>query len=208
LARSFRTREGAIDPQQFGIIKEHLGLKDLKLFLDNEVGSTSEGFRSIIRQHLVRELSTANDFTVTEALKEALMDLEKIPECEFAGISVSHCRQLGGFFLCMPKAEVGFDIEEQGRISEAVLRRVCRDEEFEALGVFEPSFLWVAKEATIKAARKNPEVKVYSDTYILGWEDRGGGVYSFDAQTKSRTPLGVGVVFSFKKFLFGIVSLK
>jgi len=76
-----------------------------------------------------------------------LYDLNWRPRTEKGRFSISHCRSLGGFTFS--RFDHGFDVEQMKRISVDILKRTC--EEKELIECPRAEFLWVAKEAGLKA---------------------------------------------------------
>ncbi len=85
-------------------------------------------------------------------------------------VSISHGRTWGGF--ATSQQPVGFDLEERSRVTEAVVRRVCEDDEYQALlrsGV-QQAFHWCAKESAWKSLRGPKQPRVIGDLF-LEWKD-------------------------------------
>lgn len=76
-----------------------------------------------------------------------LYDLNWRPRSEKGRFSISHCKSMGGFTFS--RLDHGFDVEQLKRISVDILKRTCTEKELN--GCPRAEFLWVAKEAGLKA---------------------------------------------------------
>lgn len=91
----------------------------------------------------------------------------------FSDSSISHCRTLGGFafteFDSEHIARIGFDVEEDDRVTEAVARRVCKsDHEFQSAP--SAASLWAAKEAAFKSLKGQTQPKTVSQVELSHWQ--------------------------------------
>jgi hypothetical protein len=117
---------------------------DFKMVLNPAWNSTVENYRVLIRQSLAEKFTTQ----FTREQLALLNDLNWVPECDNTGFfSISHSRSLGGFTFSRYKH--GFDTEDLRRISKEILNRTCYETEIQQCPRLE--FLWVAKEAGVKA---------------------------------------------------------
>jgi hypothetical protein len=76
-----------------------------------------------------------------------LSDLNWRPQAQGGYFSISHCKVIGGFTFSQYKH--GFDVEQLKRVSVDILKRTCSEKELQECPRAE--FLWVAKEAGLKA---------------------------------------------------------
>jgi hypothetical protein len=115
----------------------------LRIILNEEWSSEKPDNRLFIRRFL------ENNFSINFSREQLalLNDLNWLPEAEHGYFSISHSKFMGGVSYSQYKH--GFDVEEIRRISIDVLKRTCTPQEFEQS--LRPEFLWVAKEAGLKA---------------------------------------------------------
>lgn len=116
---------------------------EFKMVLNPAWNSGVKDYRLHIRQSLAEKFTSK--FTREELA--LLNDLNWVPEAENGFFSISHSRSLGGFTFSQYKH--GFDTEDIRRISKDILRRTCFETEIQKCPRIE--FLWVAKEAGVKA---------------------------------------------------------
>ena len=117
--------------------------ESLRLILNEEWSSTNNEYRLHIRHFLEEKLSPL--FNREQLV--LLNDLNWLPEAQNKFISISHCKKMGG--ISHADFKHGLDIEETKRISVEILKRTCTATEFSS--ALKPEFLWVAKEAALKA---------------------------------------------------------
>ena len=117
--------------------------ENFRLILNPEWKSGVDGHRLKIRQAMEKK------FTVyfTREQLALLNDLNWLPEANEGFFSISHSKSFGGFSFSTFKH--GFDVEDMRRISLSTLKRTASDAEFNRCPRAE--FLWVAKEAGLKA---------------------------------------------------------
>lgn len=125
--------------------------------------------------------------------------------------SISHCPGLGGFAITNadPQIQIGFDVEETARVSEAIARRVCVTSE-EFLRAPSPASLWAAKEAGFKALRGPRQPSVVSALEIYDWKKAGSQYETaslkhgqFDSSSRIE-----GVLFKKSSFTFAFFVLR
>ncbi len=176
-----------------------------RLILNPEWNAKSTQYRLQIRQFMEKEF-TANFSRKQLAL---LNDLNWIPQAEDGYFSISHCNTMGGFSFS--QFQHGFDIEELRRISVNVLRRTCSEEEINTC--LKPEFLWVAKEAGIKALSghigyERPERPlVVTDLVTINWNSHfENRIFSFRLKSEKTLDfsLNKGFIFSEGAELFCI----
>ena len=129
---------------------------NLQLILNGEWKSASENHRLNIRKAMQDKFSS--NFSIQQLTE--LNNLNWLPECNLGYFSISHCKSIGGFSFSIFKH--GFDVEEINRISVSVLKRTCCESEF--TNSPRPEFLWVAKEASLKAHSNRHSYKKTKDT--------------------------------------------
>ena len=116
---------------------------EFKMVLNPAWNSSAQDYRLSIRKSLAEKFTEKFN---REQLA-LLHDLNWIPESDLGFFSISHSQSLGGFTFSEQKH--GFDTEDLRRISKDVLHRTCYETEIQQCPRVE--FLWVAKEAGIKA---------------------------------------------------------
>ncbi len=99
--------------------------------------------------------------------------------------SVSHCRAAGGFVSFTKDQHCGFDIEEIDRVSDHVVKRICR-EESEFTSAPGAALLWSAKEAAYKSLRDLQQPPAISAVLIYDWKAISPGTTSLGHQEKSK----------------------
>ena len=121
--------------------------ENFKLILNPEWNAKTQNHRVQIREFIDKNFTSR----FSREQLALLYDLNWIPQAKQGFFSISHCNSLGGFSFsnfCH-----GFDVEEISRISVDILKRTCREAEMKECP--RPEFLWVAKEAGIKALSPN-----------------------------------------------------
>lgn len=135
-------------------------------------------------------------------------------------ISISHCRLGGGYALLSktangdPLDDIGFDMEDRGRITSRLIARVTSPEERTASPV--EALLWGAKEATFKAMRHAEQrPNVLSQILLSDWHqpppsDGEGKIFTFHAriQKPMRPIRGQGLVLERSNLLFSFFVLE
>jgi hypothetical protein len=116
---------------------------EFKMVLNPTWNSKVQDYRLHIRQSLAEKFTSK----FTREQLAFLNDLNWVPETDTGFFSISHSQSLGGFTFS--KYKHGFDTEELKRISTDILRRTCFETELKLCPRLE--FLWVAKEAGVKA---------------------------------------------------------
>lgn len=91
----------------------------------------------------------------------------------FSDSSIAHCRSVGGYAFTTYDSNhvisLGFDIEEDSRVSKEVVSRICKDTQEVDLA---PSFssLWTAKEAAFKALKGAKQPQTISSVVLTDWK--------------------------------------
>lgn len=116
---------------------------EFKMVLNPDWGSRIADHRLLIRRGLAEKMTSQ----FSRAQLALLNDLNWVPEADTGFFSISHTKSMGGFTYSQYKH--GFDSEEMARISNDILRRTCSEKELKECPRTE--FLWVAKEAGLKA---------------------------------------------------------
>ncbi len=149
-------------------------------------GAQEPGYRDLIRKSLA------------EVLKPEENDLSKPPRSSKWSISISHAKHFGGWVAVPLPHRVGFDVEEDRRITPAIIERMSTAQEIADCP--NPSFLWCAKEAYFKSLAQD-QPQAITQLNISGWVQLEPGLYSFTANPHKP---GRGWIFSHEPFLFGI----
>lgn len=168
-----------LSDSEIELAARHLNLTDLTVSVRREWGAENPDHRPRIHGAL-------------EAFRAATPDLLT---------SISHAPGLGGWAAARtfkqvlagagaPPRGLGFDLEKSARVTEALVRRVCR-----VPGEFEqapsPAALWTAKEAAYKSLRGPDQPTLASEIEIVSW----GTLSRFETFTASfrRNPTGLKI---------------
>lgn len=141
---------------------------------------------------------------IRTSLKEVLQpgesadDLTKPPKSGVWSISISHAKHFGGWVAIPLPARVGFDVEEDRRITPAIIERMSTEQERKDCP--NPAFLWCAKEAYFKALAQD-QPQAITQLNISDWELVEPDFYSFKS---SPHKAGHGWVLKSEPFLYGI----
>lgn len=180
-------------------IKSKVSATDLSFHLSPEFSSAVADYRQKIRNHLATNFS----FRFNRQQLANLSDLTKLPEASEGYFSISHCPVMGGFTYSNLKH--GFDMESVDRISKPLIQRMCYEDEVAAAP--NPKFLWVAKEAALKALSTGSNNLIITDFHTEGWKSHfETEIFSYRINSKKTLDFGLnkGFVFSEKDILFGI----
>ena len=189
--------------QKIQFISETCGDSELRLILNELWASSVDDYRLLIREFLQEKMNSH----FTREQWALLNDLNWRPVAENGYFSVSHCRKLGG--VSFSKFKHGFDVEEMSRISVGVLERTCSEAEFKKS--LKPEFLWVAKEAALKAYSedygyyRSTAPLVVSDFVCADWDSHfENQVFSFRIKSDKTLALhhNKGFIFSESGLLF------
>ncbi len=123
-------------------------------------GSDHLNYRIQIREHL----ATVDSSYFSRQQQIQLYDLNLRPQPAQGFISISHCKNMGGFsYSRLPH---GFDVEEIKRISETIITRTTTEQERSQAP--HPKLLWVAKEAAYKAL-SDTQPLIITDLVCTAW---------------------------------------
>ncbi len=142
-------RVNILSSEEIESIRKWLQLPSLEIFLKSEWGSHIENH--------------------SQAIHEALKNWNS----DSSAASISHCPGMGGFIATSRKPgetlQLGFDIEETDRVTAAIARRVCQQED-EFQKAPSPASLWSAKEAAFKSLKGPRQPAVVSEIVIGNWQ--------------------------------------
>lgn len=166
-----------------------------EIFLSSDWSSMHEEYRKKIRTELYKKTKDST-----------FLNLEETPGIDFKSekflISISHCKSLGGYALHL-KDNIGFDIEEVGRIKLEVVNRISTEEDRSFFTDENNKFLWVIKEAAFKLMSGSGDVM--SEVQIQSLDKVGERSYA-GVLSVSRKPadffcgeVGEGCIFSLVK---------
>ncbi len=132
-------------------IRELLRISSLEVVLKSEWGSREPGHREQIHSQLKKKMAHA--YPLSDS-------------------SISHCPSLGGFVFAQQGKQnifqIGFDVEETARISDAAARRICQTAaEFELAP--SSASLWTAKEAAYKSLKGPSQPATVSEVTLTSW---------------------------------------
>ena len=117
--------------------------ENFRMILNPQWASSFTDYRLRIRRALEEKMT--EHFTREQLV--LLNDLNWLPESFSGHFSISHCKAMGGFTFSNYRH--GFDVEELSRISVNTILRTSSD--YERSTCPRNEFLWVAKEAGVKA---------------------------------------------------------
>ncbi len=172
------------------LIQNEIKDPQFKISLNTQWSSEAANYRIKIREHL----STVESSLFTREQAIQLYDLNQRPAAFQGFISISHCKNIGGFSYST--LAHGFDVEEIKRIADPIIIRTSSEQErLEAPHI---KLLWVAKEAAYKALSETDGLLI-TDLVCTGWKsisDVGIWSYKITSQKTVRTQLNRGYVFS------------
>lgn len=181
-------------------IQKHISNLELKFELSSKFNSNEPNYRQAIRQ----KISTDYSYCFNREQLAKLADLTKLPIASVGYFSISHNQNMGGFSYSNCKH--GFDFEQVQRISINVIKRVCSEEEIQQAP--RPEFLWVAKEAAVKALTENNRSEfLITDNICENWQSQNdNSVFSYRIRSQKTLDhgLNIGFVFSEKDILYSI----
>jgi hypothetical protein len=178
----------------------HLDLEDAELQVGREWASDAKDHRQLLRAAVAAKLN------LNEAQRFDLMNLSCPPRVEGVSISLSHCPRAGGFLLWPQKsAQIGFDLEDPGRIQGAVVERISTLAELNAAP--SPALLWVAKEATFKSLFGPSQPAAISTIFVAKWESIEPSIWGFHAQVQGLNDKWIkGVAATFMNLVLGLAK--
>ena len=188
-----------IDIDKINFIRQKITDLDIRFHLSSEFGSENENYRQSIRAYIASQYS----FHFSRPQLMNLADLNILPESIDGFFSISHSPKLGGFSYSNLKH--GFDLEAIERISKPVIQRTCTSDEVDSAP--NPKFLWVAKEAALKAVSKNKGEFLVTDLVCENWVSHfETSVYSYRINSIKTLDLTLnkGFVFSEKDMMFAV----
>lgn len=130
------------------LLREILSVEDLDLVLSTDWASSKVGHRERIRRALLADISLR--LNLDEEQKKHVLDLSITPKVTEYSVSISHCRQMGGYVRASDRTSLGFDIEVIDRVSELAAKKM-RFDDSEWNEAPSASSFWVAKEAAFKS---------------------------------------------------------
>lgn len=137
--------------------------------LSEAFASNREGHRAKIRQSIAETLKAGPE----------IHDLKSLPHVDGWSISISHCKNLGGWIAIPRPARVGFDIELTARLSDPVIERISQPGELQHIP--DPRFLWCAKESYYKALEQRQPDAV-TQIRIENWQIDPAGEWRFSSR--------------------------
>lgn len=162
------------------------------------------------KQDIRRSLEAALDKRGWRSPKDDLFDSP--PYSPKFSVSISHSPVGGGFAVVPKPFQVGLDIEDEARLTERIVDRVCLEGEMSDAPDWR--HLFTAKEAVFKALWERDQPATISQIRICDWAPLKGG-YLFKAQTAARNmtlqtspiPNGTGMVMTQYGIRFALFSV-
>ncbi|MEZ0392731.1 MAG: 4'-phosphopantetheinyl transferase superfamily protein [Pseudobdellovibrionaceae bacterium] len=141
-----------ISAAEVQFIKNHLQVSHLEISIRPSWGSKQASHREEIHGELKKKMAKAYPFSDS---------------------SISHCLTLGGFVFTQFDSDhviqIGFDLEEDSRVTTEVARRVClTEDEFQRAP--SAASLWSAKEAAFKSLKGPKQPLVVSEIELTDWK--------------------------------------
>ena len=192
-----------MNQEQLQIARDVLKLPDLLTRFDRVWSSGQPEYRLRLREALAKQVASKSDW-------QQALNLDRPPRLQECSVSISHSPLLGGFLLSS-QSHIGFDIEQQARISSAVIRRICSEEE--CAQAPQLNFLWSAKEAAYKSLIAPLQPETTSEIRTSLWQELEGNSYniwsfSFSVQQVTQNHLsknlGLGLLFDSFPHFFSI----
>ncbi len=121
----------------------------------------------------------------------------KPPKSSKWSISISHAAHFGGWLAIPLPMRVGFDVEENRRITPAIVERMSTKQEIAECP--NPNYLWCAKESYFKALAQD-QPQAITQLTIGNWQQIEPHVFSFAASPHKP---GTGWIVAQEPFLFG-----
>ncbi len=159
---------------------------DVVMVVNSQYSAQNPEHRLTLRQQILKFLTCRAPEFLPENEADFL-NLDKQPIIEGLGLSISHCKSMGGFAISFSSGHVGFDVEDVSRVSDELASRISSPEEKYPI----PALQWVAKESTYKACNKLFNLTHIGQIKIDEWKESEGS-YSFSASTQDG-PVGIGV---------------
>jgi len=156
-------------------VQTYLGSDSFRLVLMNTGSNHSSDYRNLLRSKLkavMAELVESNDEF------HALEDLSRPPRHSEYSISISHGRLLSGFSLVKKPFLIGFDLEQTGRVSQAVFQRIASNQDSQPPSA---THFWTAKEAVYKHDFRLNQSKTLTEFFISDWREQACGDFLFSA---------------------------
>lgn len=120
--------------------------------------------------------------------------------------SVSHSPMLGGYIGLTDKhpstLQLGFDIEEIDRVTQAAADRVAHPKDH-GFGLLTPAGRWSAREAAFKALQGDCQPQVVSQIALTEWEEHPHDILKFKFSA-SGVSSGAGYLWDDGEFQYAI----
>ena len=160
-----------LEDEHLKTLRQILRLDDLEIF----IGHATPNQRSELRQQVINTLKDKG----IAIDQEEMLNLEHLPRLNKGDLSLSHSQKHQGFLFSQKCSFAGFDIEDPGRVSDPIIKRVSKEKEVQSAP--DPSLLWVAKEAAFKMFSKTMGAKLLSEVSIDHWMPITDGVFAVRA---------------------------
>ncbi len=171
-----------------------------KFEFHREWSSKYENYRSHIREAIL-----ATDPGILSHFKNSILDLNLVPEHPACHISISHCKEIGGYALVDKTFLVGIDVEGVERVNSQVFRRISNVRDVQELPFLHPSIAWVAKESAFKAISKKNNFNVISEIAVTSIKEIKPNIYNYSIDINNPSSCnGEGFVLITDQVCFGI----
>jgi len=196
--------------QLFAPLSVRLGLTTLEFHASPHWGSNTADHRELLREALetrIKELGCVltqkNPYPVSAPADLSTASAEI---ARSISISISHAKSVGGFaLLSSHEGSIGFDIEDIGRVTDAVAKRISAPGEQKPESL-ESDLFWAAKEAAFKALRGPRQPAVLSD-FGLAFNQIDESTHFFEIAIPSKIQ-GLGLTLAEKSHALSVFVLK
>jgi len=177
--------------------------ESFECFLSERFAAKNSDHRLQLRMSLLGELQKRQiDKTHIQFKSDLILDLDRVPHCKGIGISVSHIESLGGFVLSEKYQDIGFDLEDPKRVTEAIVARMSSAEEVKNMP--DPAKLWIAKESAFKAISAKLKAGILSEIEVCDWQKQEPDLLVFSIKYRDQKISGKGIVAPLERLNMGL----
>lgn len=178
-------------------LAEKTGLNiEASLCTSLEWGAGESSYRTKIRRNILRDVSNqTNGLSLKTAQdKKNILDLSQPPIIEGLGLSIAHCKSIGGYLISSTHLDIGLDFEDQRRIKKDIVARVSSQQELKEAP--DTSLIWGAKEAAYKALLRREQPETISGISVTNWKKLKENYWQFNARLRAEPTeiLGQGII--------------
>ncbi len=156
------------------IFSVYLGVEDLRVVLNSEWSSRNASYREKIRKAIAHWLGERCGRDIS-----SVADLATLPEADGYSLSVSHCKETGGFAVSSDRQFLGFDVEVNRRL-KGVRFHLVSFEEGEWREAPTSAAFWTGKEAAFKCLKGPEQPAGLKDLRVGRWASIESNVHRFE----------------------------